>query len=166
MWRQVLCHHSQFGSPCLPSSLCQQELQFTTIWRSSGGLLLVLPTARPQTDLLKCKRCKSAFYCGRACQTKDWKEHKKTCCKNKSAAKASAGDGPPALSQHQLLEIALAKQEAAKFPPSNEDCSCAVVELGAVECEQCFSGKGPCRSPSMVQRGAPESWRCRRSSCA
>lgn len=28
---------------------------------------------------LKCSRCRSVFYCSRACQKKHWKEHKKWC---------------------------------------------------------------------------------------
>jgi len=28
-----------------------------------------------------CSRCKDAFYCSRECQAKDWKKHKKSCCK-------------------------------------------------------------------------------------
>ena len=27
----------------------------------------------------KCSRCKTVWYCSRACQLSDWKEHKKTC---------------------------------------------------------------------------------------
>lgn len=27
----------------------------------------------------KCARCKSTYYCGRECQKKDWKRHKKSC---------------------------------------------------------------------------------------
>jgi TPR repeat protein len=33
-------------------------------------------------DSLMCVGCGYAFYCGKACQTVDWKKHKKTCHKN------------------------------------------------------------------------------------
>jgi len=29
----------------------------------------------------KCSKCRTAYYCCGACQTSDWKEHKKICCK-------------------------------------------------------------------------------------
>ena len=29
----------------------------------------------------KCSKCRTAYYCCGACQTADWKEHKKVCCK-------------------------------------------------------------------------------------
>jgi hypothetical protein len=29
--------------------------------------------------LMKCQRCKIAYYCGKECQVADWKSHKKTC---------------------------------------------------------------------------------------
>ena len=32
-------------------------------------------------DLQLCGRCKRIYYCGRACQTKDWAEHKPSCVK-------------------------------------------------------------------------------------
>lgn len=32
-----------------------------------------------QKGLMKCSRCKSAFYCSRECQVADWKRHKKIC---------------------------------------------------------------------------------------
>jgi hypothetical protein len=34
-------------------------------------------------DLLKCKRCLAAWYCGRACQANDWPRHKTTCTRTK-----------------------------------------------------------------------------------
>ncbi|CAL6084910.1 MYND_finger domain-containing protein [Hexamita inflata] len=32
-----------------------------------------------QTAKFRCAKCKQIWYCGRECQVKDWKEHKKTC---------------------------------------------------------------------------------------
>jgi hypothetical protein len=32
-------------------------------------------------QLQRCKQCKQAVYCGRACQLKHWKVHKKVCAK-------------------------------------------------------------------------------------
>ena len=29
----------------------------------------------------KCSKCRTAYYCCGTCQTSDWKEHKKVCCK-------------------------------------------------------------------------------------
>ena len=37
-----------------------------------------------------CSRCKSTFYCNRACQKRHWKKHKKMCKKKRSANTASA----------------------------------------------------------------------------
>ncbi|KAG2154852.1 hypothetical protein DEU56DRAFT_770789 [Suillus clintonianus] len=34
-----------------------------------------------RSQLLACSGCKSAFYCGRACQAKDWRARHKTFCK-------------------------------------------------------------------------------------
>ena len=31
------------------------------------------------TSLLRCSRCKSSFYCGKACQSEDWRDHKSVC---------------------------------------------------------------------------------------
>lgn len=31
------------------------------------------------TNLFKCSRCKSVYYCDATCQKADWKEHKKIC---------------------------------------------------------------------------------------
>jgi len=40
-------------------------------------------------DFKRCGRCKTAFYCSRECQTKDWKVHKKSCTPmDKSMSKA------------------------------------------------------------------------------
>lgn len=40
-------------------------------------------------DFKSCGRCKTAFYCSRECQTKDWKVHKKSCTPmDKSMSKA------------------------------------------------------------------------------
>lgn len=45
-------------------------------------------------NLQVCGRCKSAYYCSKDCQTKDWKNHKKP-CKEKAAAH---NNKPPASS--------------------------------------------------------------------
>ncbi|KAG1783948.1 hypothetical protein EV702DRAFT_1040415 [Suillus placidus] len=37
-----------------------------------------------QSQLLACSGCKSAFYCGRACQAKDWRARHKTFCKKRA----------------------------------------------------------------------------------
>ncbi|KAG2072650.1 hypothetical protein BDR04DRAFT_1096273 [Suillus decipiens] len=37
-----------------------------------------------QSQLLACSGCKSAFYCGRACQAKDWCARHKTFCKKRA----------------------------------------------------------------------------------
>ncbi|KAG2044845.1 hypothetical protein BDR03DRAFT_937357 [Suillus americanus] len=37
-----------------------------------------------RSQLLACSGCKSAFYCGRACQAKDWRPRHKTFCKKRA----------------------------------------------------------------------------------
>jgi Flp pilus assembly protein TadD len=37
-----------------------------------------------RSQLLACSRCKSAFYCGGACQAKDWRAGHKTFCKKRA----------------------------------------------------------------------------------
>jgi hypothetical protein len=39
-------------------------------------------------QMLKCSRCKAAFYCDVACQQRHWREHKAACG---AAAVAAAG---------------------------------------------------------------------------
>ncbi|KAF7325536.1 SET domain-containing protein [Mycena kentingensis (nom. inval.)] len=33
----------------------------------------------PRSELKRCARCKDVWYCSSECQTRDWKEHKRTC---------------------------------------------------------------------------------------
>ena len=52
-----------------------------------GGLVRICRCcSKPGSSLLACSRCKLAYYCGRECQTKDWKEHKKSCSQAPVAA--------------------------------------------------------------------------------
>ena len=36
---------------------------------------------KQDTDVRACNTCKAVSYCGKQCQTSDWPEHKKTCCR-------------------------------------------------------------------------------------
>ena len=47
----------------------------------SGARCNMCHAARATTELLKCSRCKSAFYCNATCQRNDWSNHKKVCLK-------------------------------------------------------------------------------------
>lgn len=38
-------------------------------------------------DLMSCSLCEVAHYCNRSCQKKDWKRHKKWCCKTRDEVK-------------------------------------------------------------------------------
>ena len=38
-------------------------------------------TTRAMDTFKKCRGCKAVVYCGKACQKKDWKTHKKVCNK-------------------------------------------------------------------------------------
>ena len=44
---------------------------------------------RKQLQLLKCSRCKAAFYCDAACQRRHWREHRAVC----GAAGGGGGGG-------------------------------------------------------------------------
>jgi hypothetical protein len=45
---------------------------------------------QPDVQMLKCSRCKAAFYCGAACQKRHWREHKAACA---AASGGQAGGG-------------------------------------------------------------------------
>ncbi|OJD35953.1 mynd domain [Diplodia corticola] len=44
--------------------------------------------------LFHCTRCKQTLYCSRTCQHADWKSHKKTCDKNRAAARNNNKNTP------------------------------------------------------------------------
>jgi len=47
--------------------------------------------AEPGSKLLKCSRCRNAFYCNKECQQADWCQHSKSCIKLKGTGKARKG---------------------------------------------------------------------------
>lgn len=46
----------------------------------------------PHSKLLRCARCKSAFYCHRTCQKRNWKRHKQWCGKTATEVHKILGD--------------------------------------------------------------------------
>ncbi|KAI5794097.1 hypothetical protein FPQ18DRAFT_235112, partial [Pyronema domesticum] len=48
------------------------------IWKKKG-CLECQKCQKKDIELKRCSRCQSAIYCGKDCQTTDWKEHKKVC---------------------------------------------------------------------------------------
>ena len=59
----------------------------------------------------RCLRCKQAWYCGRDCQSQDWKSHKKECKKVVKEETASAPDDEAA-SEKEIRACAFCKTEA------------------------------------------------------
>ncbi|TCD70524.1 hypothetical protein EIP91_002869 [Steccherinum ochraceum] len=53
---------------------------------------------------LKCARCKSAYYCGQACQKADWSSHKEF-CKVWAATSANSGDVSVAQIKIKMVEL-------------------------------------------------------------
>ncbi|KAJ6144464.1 MYND domain protein [Penicillium chermesinum] len=64
----------------------------------------------PAAPLKRCGKCKSAWYCTRECQTKNWKTHKKLCAQTAQAAAnqstATPGAEPRARATWQKLSSA------------------------------------------------------------
>lgn len=44
---------------------------------------------KTEEELLRCSRCSNMFYCSKACQRTDWKQHKRSECRSKADADAS-----------------------------------------------------------------------------
>lgn len=44
-----------------------------------GRPLLVCKVCSQTTNIRRCSRCQSAYYCSKACQSQDWKEHRAEC---------------------------------------------------------------------------------------
>lgn len=55
----------------------------------------VFPVCRvcQQTATYRCSKCRQAWYCSRACQVKDWKEHKQQCGKMAAREQVRKEDG-------------------------------------------------------------------------
>ena len=57
--------------PALPLSNPQPRLELPHRTCAACG--------KQQLQMLKCSRCKAAFYCDAACQKRHWREHKAAC---------------------------------------------------------------------------------------
>jgi hypothetical protein len=61
----------------------------------------------------KCSRCKEVYYCSKVCQANDWKSHKKSCVKKKSATSSFTGKkktAPSTVSSGSIPVLILAEQ--------------------------------------------------------
>ena len=63
-------------SSLLPSSLMEPKAKTTTSEKHAGHSCAACGAA---ANLKRCSRCEKAWYCSRACQTSDWRDHKKGC---------------------------------------------------------------------------------------
>ena len=62
----------------------------------------------------RCSRCRSVAYCGVACQTAHWPEHKALCGKQPAASAAPTSPAaPPSIAQHPLAASSLAGLSSA-----------------------------------------------------
>jgi hypothetical protein len=65
----------EFDSLKDTSAGASSTISSTQVRTNCTGCKYLLPAGK----LLVCSRCKQAVYCGRECQTKDWKKHKVSC---------------------------------------------------------------------------------------
>jgi hypothetical protein len=70
---------------------------------------------------LTCSQCKSAQYCGQACQKKDWKYHKPSCLKIK---------------EQKLKELKEINCEVCGKPSSKSCSRCKKANYCSIECQK------------------------------
>lgn len=67
----------------LPRSVWANGIGMYKVKITSKHIVLPIPdfcsNCLVSTDLLRCDRCKTAYYCGRNCQTADWIMHRFVC---------------------------------------------------------------------------------------
>ena len=59
------------------------------------GNIRLCRTCMKTLPCLMCKECKSAYYCGEACQAQDWEEHQEFCTNYSQAKGQKTGAAPP-----------------------------------------------------------------------
>ncbi|KAF2438217.1 hypothetical protein P171DRAFT_437280 [Karstenula rhodostoma CBS 690.94] len=119
---------AQAFSTANPSPITSTTIDVATLPADIGGIAnpffsTVLPTTcstctRPPPSghsLLRCSRCKRAYYCSRTCQKQAWKTHKADCDPASAPSPSSSLDTPDvsmpgspatATDEHQFLDMA------------------------------------------------------------
>lgn len=88
--------HAMSDEECLkaiiiPITSCSNSPEFQMQEAKNRKRMQLLRCGNPSCDkketalgqFKECQRCKEVVYCGKVCQKKSWKEHKKACCKKK-----------------------------------------------------------------------------------
>jgi hypothetical protein len=155
-----------FASLLRPNSAASAD---ETGGRSGAGSLVRICRccSKPGSSLLACSRCKVTYYCGRECQTKDWKEHKKVCSQTPVAAdccKAFQAMSMALLRRHlpEALSAMRAVRCAHRPPVDVSDmllwldlAADAAAAVGAVRADDAVAdGRG--LPPHFLYEGTPE----------
>ena len=104
-----------------------------------------------RTGLLRCTQCKSAWYCSRDCQKKDWKQHKKAC-------KASTNEHQKAFAAwnelQEILKSTRADEAAAAFHRASDEIAALQAKAKTQESQAQEIGKPAKRSFSLKTKSA------------
>ncbi len=96
---------------------------------SAGETLTCSSCHKQSTSLKACKGCQRAQYCNKDCQTKHWREHKKTCLQYKGTVSSSATSKPQDATPTHC-------SSCSKISPSLKKCRCHLVQYCSVECQR------------------------------
>ena len=71
----------RLSSPNLMESIRETLISspFAECLDKNGDLTRYCRACGKKDDVKKCSKCKKVSYCGKECQKKDWKDHKRSC---------------------------------------------------------------------------------------